>query len=296
MGRMARVKANGIEIEYEVLGDPAGAPLLMISGLGAQLTGWDDEFCKELTERGFHLIRYDNRDAGLSTKMESAGPADVMAVYNGEANPAYTLDVLADDAVGVLDALGIPAAHLVGASMGGFIAQLVAINHPRRVLSLTSIMSGPGGEDTVSPTPDAADVLTRAPGATREEAIASAVAGRRVLIGTANPFDPDDERRRASRAYDRSFYPVGLARQFAAILGARSRLTALAGVRVPTLVVHGIDDPLVPLENGRLVAKAVLGARLIELEGMGHNIPRRYWPVIADAIAETSRQASAIAS
>jgi pimeloyl-ACP methyl ester carboxylesterase len=296
MNFVARLRANGIEIEYEVMGDPADAPLLMISGLGSQLTSWEDEFCKDLADRKFYLIRYDNRDAGLSTKMESAGPADLMAASSGQGDLAYTLDVLADDAVGVLDALGIPAAHVVGASMGGFIAQLVAINHPARVLSLTSIMSGPGGEDTVPPTAEASAVLITPPGPTREARIAEAVAARRLLVGIANPFDPEDEKRRAERAYDRSYYPLGFGRQFAAILAATSRLPGLAAVKVPTLVVHGIDDPLVPLENGRLVAAAVPGARLVELEGMGHNIPKRYWPLVADAIAQTSRQASAIAS
>src|ERR1700758_834160 len=136
-------------------------------GLGAQLITWDEEFVDELVKRGFYVIRYDNRDSGLSSKMDSAGPADIAAAYAGNPQPAYTLDDLADDAVGVLDALHIPAAHIVGASMGGFIAQLVAINHPDRTLSLTSIMSGPGGEDSINPTPEAAAILMQAPGATR---------------------------------------------------------------------------------------------------------------------------------
>src|SRR4029077_2666251 len=154
------------------MGDAKAPPMLMIMGLGAQLTTWDEGFCQDLADRGFYVIRYDNRDAGLSTKMEAAGPADIVGAYSGHPAPAYTLDDLAADAVGVLDALGIAAAHIVGASMGGFIAQLVAINHPDRVLSLTSIMSGPGGKDEVPPTPEAAVVLTRAPGPTREERIA----------------------------------------------------------------------------------------------------------------------------
>jgi pimeloyl-ACP methyl ester carboxylesterase len=293
---MPRLKANGIEIEYETMGDAKAPPMLMIMGLGAQLTTWDDGFCQDLADRGFHVIRYDNRDAGLSTRMEAAGPADIVAAYGGHPDPAYTLDDLADDAVGVLDALGIAAAHIVGASMGGFIAQLVAINHPERVLSLTSIMSGPGGEDAVPPTPEAAVVLTQAPGPTREERIALGVVARRVLAGEGNPFDEAAERRRTERLYDRAYYPVGFGRQLVAILAARSRVRALAAVKVPTLVVHGIDDPLVPLENGRRVASAVRGARLMELEGMGHNLPEHYWPLVADAIAETARQASTVGS
>jgi len=291
-----RLKANGIEIEYDTSGDPKAPAMLMIMGLGAQLTTWDDGFCQDLADRGFYVIRYDNRDAGLSTRMEEAGPADVAGAYSGHPQPAYTLDDLADDAIGVLDALCIRAAHIVGASMGGFIAQLVAINHPDRTLSLTSIMSGPGGHDAVPPTPEAAVVLTRAPGPTREERIAMGVLGRRVLVGEGNPFDEEEETRRVERLYDRSYYPAGFGRQLVAILAAKSRMPALAALKIPTLVVHGVDDPLVPLENGRRVASAVPGARLIELEGMGHNLPQQYWPLVADAIADTARQASTVGS
>jgi pimeloyl-ACP methyl ester carboxylesterase len=293
---MARLEANGIEIEYETIGDAKAPPMLLIMGLGAQLKTWNDGFCQALSDRGFYVIRYDNRDAGLSTKMDEAGPADIGAAFGGHPDPAYTLDDLADDAVGVLDALDIRAAHVVGASMGGFIAQLVAINHPDRVLSLTSIMSGPGGEDAVPPTPETAVVLIQAPGPTREERIAFAVQTKRVLVGEGNPFDVEEERRRAELLYDRSYHPLGFGRQLVAILAARSRMEALPGVTVPTLVVHGIDDPLVPLENGRLVAAAVPGARLMELEGTGHNLPERHWAAVADAIAETARQASSVRS
>lgn len=289
---MPRLNANGISIEYETLGDPNDPPMLLIMGLGAQLITWDDGFCHALAGRGFNVIRYDNRDSGLSDKMDSAGRADVLAAYAGEARPAYTLDNLADDAVGVLDALGIPAAHIVGASMGGFIAQLVAINHADRVLSLTSIMSGPGGEDMVAPTPEAATVLVRPPGATREEVVALGLESRRILGGEDNPFDPEYERRKIERAYDRSFYPEGYGRQFVAILAAKSRVPALRDVKMPTLVVHGVDDPLVPLENGRRVAAAVPGARMIELPRTGHNLPEEHWGRVADAIAETARRAA----
>src|SRR5579859_3618237 len=223
---MARLKANGIEIEYETVGDPIAPPLLLIMGLGAQLTTWDDGFCKAIADRGFYVIRYDNRDAGLSTKMEAAGPADIAGAYSGNPHPAYTLDDLAADAVGVLDALGIRAAHIVGASMGGFIAQLVAINHPDRVLSLTSIMSGPGGEDTVPPTPEAGAALVITPGATREEQLEQGVMIRRVHVGDGNPFDEAAERLKAERLHDRSYYPVGTGRQLVAILAAKSRLPA----------------------------------------------------------------------
>ncbi|HET7467204.1 MAG TPA: alpha/beta hydrolase [Candidatus Dormibacteraeota bacterium] len=289
---MARLEANGMDIEYEVHGDPNNPPMLLIMGLGAQLITWDDGFVDDLVERGFYVIRYDNRDSGLSTKMEAAGPADVRAAFAGDPRPAYTLDDLADDAVGVLDALHIPAAHIVGASMGGFIAQLVAINHPERTLSLTSIMSGPGGRDAIAPTPEAGAVLVRVPGPSREEIIATNLEARRVLAGEGNPFDVEAETAKVVRLYERSYYPLGFGRQFVAILAAKSRIPALRSLKVPTLVVHGADDPLVPPENGKRVAEAVPGARYLEFAGAGHNLPPSTWGAVADAIAETARQAS----
>jgi pimeloyl-ACP methyl ester carboxylesterase len=287
-----RVTANGIDIEYETFGDPVAPALLLITGLGAQMTSWEDTFCVQLAGRGFHVIRFDNRDSGLSTLMDETGYPDMAAAFSGNAHPAYQLDDLAGDAAGLLDALGIGAAHVVGASMGGFIAQLVAINHPDQVLSLTSIMSGPGGADEVPPKPEGAAVLIAAPPATREERIEQAMSFRRVLLGPSDPFDEAFERTRATRAVDRQYYPVGVGRQLVAILAAESRLERLKEVRVPTLVIHGVDDVLVPVENGRLVAEAVPGARLLEIGGMGHDVPARVWPQVLDAIDEIARQAA----
>ncbi len=291
---MPRARANGIDIEYEAIGDPNDAPLLLVMGLGAQLITWDDEFCVQLAARGFHIIRYDNRDSGLSTHLDAAGPPDLAAAMSGSPHPAYSLDDMADDAVGLLDALGIGAAHIVGASMGGFIAQLIAINHPDRALSLTSIMSGPGGRDEVAPWPEGAEVLTRIPPETREGRIENAMWIRRVLNGKDNPFDEAVELGKATRPIDRAYYPSGTGRQLVAILAAKSRMERLTGVEIPTLVVHGVDDPLVPVENGRLVADAVPGARLLELEGMGHNMPEHLWPEVIDAIVETAGKASPV--
>jgi pimeloyl-ACP methyl ester carboxylesterase len=287
-----RVKANEIEIEYETFGDPAASPLLLITGLGAQMTTWEDLFCEQLAGRGFHVIRFDNRDSGLSTLLEDAGYPDIAAAFSGNAQPAYQLDDMAGDAADLLDGLGIGAAHVVGASMGGFIAQLVAINHPDHVLSLTSIMSGPGGADEVAPKPEGAAILIATPPSTREERIEQAMSFRRVLLGSGDPFDGAFERARASRAIDRAYHPVGVGRQLVAILAANSRLERLKQVRVPTLVIHGVDDVLVPVENGRLVAEAVPGARLLEIEGMGHDVPARVWPQVLDAIEEIARQAA----
>jgi pimeloyl-ACP methyl ester carboxylesterase len=292
--RMPRLRANGIEIEYETFGDPTGSPLLLIGGLGSQLLSWDEAFCEQLAGRGFHVIRYDNRDAGLSTKMESAGEPDMAAALTGSPDPAYQLDELAADAVGVLDGLGIDAAHVVGVSMGGFISQLVAINHPDRVLSLTSIMSGPGGKDAVAPMPAGSEVLTKIPPATRDGRIEHSLWVGRVLTGSADPFDEAREKKRVERAYDRSYYPTGTARQLVAILAASGRVERLGRLKVPTLVIHGTDDVLVPVDNGRKVAAAVPGARLLEFEGMGHNLPERLWPQVLDAIEDLARQATAL--
>jgi pimeloyl-ACP methyl ester carboxylesterase len=289
-----RARANGIELEYDTFGGPSAQPLLLIMGLGAQMISWDEGFCAQLSDRGFQVIRYDNRDSGLSTWMKDAGPPDVLAALSGNPQPAYELDDLAADAAGLLDTLNIRAAHIVGASMGGFIAQLVAINHPEHVLSLTSIMSGPGGTDAVPPKPEGAAVLMAGPPDTRQERIEQSMSIRRALVGSGDPLDDALERVRSTRAIDRAYYPAGVGRQLVAIMAANSRIDRLRRLRVPTLVIHGVDDVLVPVENGRLVAAAVPGARLIEFEGMGHDLPKRVWPQVADAIAELAQQPNAL--
>lgn len=276
---MSRAGANGIELEYETFGDPSGAPLLLIGGLGAQMITWDEEFCALLAARGFQVVRFDNRDAGLSTWMD------------GE--PPYTLDDMAADAAGLLDALGLPAAHVVGASMGGFIAQLMALNHAEQVLSLTSIMSGPNGADQVEPTPEATALLLAAAPATREDRIAMGVLAKQKLMGPADPFVDAYERSRVQRAVDRAYHPAGYVRQLQAIAAAPGRLDRLGSIKVPTLVVHGDADILVPVENGRRVAAAIPGARLVVVEGMGHDLPKRVWTMVADAIAELARESAA---
>ena len=273
---MPRVSANGIEIEYETFGDPKAQPMLLIGGLGSQLLSWDEDFCALLASHGFHVIRFDNRDSGLSTWVDDA----------------YTLDDMAADAAGLLDALGISAAHVVGASMGGFIAQLVALNHPDRVLTLTSIMSGPNGDDQVQPTTEGSGVLMAPAPDTREERIAMGVWARQALLGPADPFDEPHERARVTRAVDRAYHPAGFGRQLGAVIVARGRLERLGSVSVPTLVIHGDADILVPVENGRRVAAAVPGARLMEIEGMGHDLPRRVWSQVADAIASLAGEAA----
>lgn len=273
---MPRAKANGIELEYDTFGDPSGAPLLLIAGLGMQMVGWDEEFCELLAGRGFHVIRFDNRDAGLSTWPDAT----------------YTLEDMARDAVGLLDALGVQQAHVVGASMGGFIAQVVALDHPERVLTLTSMISGPNGEDQVQPTPEAMALLFSPRPPTREEQVLLGLRSKKALLGPDDPFDETYERTRIERAIDRAYNPPGFLRQFQAIAAAPGRLERLRSLRVPALVVHGDADILVPVENGRNVAAVIPGARLVEIEGMGHDVPRRVWERVADEIAALARQSA----
>ncbi len=204
----------------------------------------------------------------------------------------YTLEDMAADAAGLLDALGIPAAHVVGVSMGGFIGQLVALNHPERVRSLTSIMSGPNGDDQVPPTEEAGAALL-VPAKTREERIEVGLWAKQKLLGSADPYDEGYERARITAAVERAFNPPGFARQLRAIMAAPSRLSRLKSLRVPALVIHGKDDPLVPVDNGRRVAAAIPRARLLEVEGMGHDLPKRVWAQVADAIAELAAEKSA---
>ena len=291
---MPRARANGIDIEYEATGNPIDPPILLVTGLGAQLITWDDDFCAQLAGRAFHVIRFDNRDAGLSTHLDGAGPPDMGAALAGNPKPAYRLDDMADDSVGLLDALGIDAAHIVGASMGGFIAQLIAINHAEHTLSLTSIMSGPSWREGVPPTPEGSAVLLARPASSPEESIQLSMWGRSELVGSGDPFDEAVERAKAERAVRRAYYPVGAGRQLVAILAADDRLERLRALRVPTLVIHGDEDVLVPIENGHRVAAAVPEARMLELEGMGHDLPRRVWPRVIDAIVETAAKASPV--
>ena len=289
---MSRIAANGLEFEYEEFGKPGDPPLLMIMGLGAQMITWDDGFCEAIAGRGFRVIRYDNRDVGLSTHLDEHGMPDLGGIASGEAHPPYTLDDMAADGAHLLDALGIARAHIVGASMGGMIAQLVAINHPEKVLSLTSIMSLTG-QGAVPPTAEALEALTSPPQFEREAHIEQSVRNGRIFAGAS--FDEARARERSGRSFDRSFKPLGFARQYAAILAAPSRIEKLGRLRVPTLVVHGKDDTLVPPDNGLMTHRAVPDAELLMLDGMGHNIPENHWENIVSAIAANAAKAGVTA-
>ena len=267
---MPRASVNSLELEYETFGDPGLPAVLLISGLGSQLLGWSEGLCEEIAGRGFRVIRFDNRDVGISTKLAGS--------------PGYTLSDMAADAVGLLDQLGIPAAHVVGASMGSMIAQLVAIEHPARALTLTIVMSNLGGSDSVPADPAVLALLVQPPADTRQGRIEQSVAATRVTWGPS--FDEDRSRARTTRAVDRSFYPDGTTRQFQAINAAGSRREALGRISVPVLVVHGDEDPLVPFANaGRILAAAPRGAELHVMKGVGHEMPPWEWANIAAGIA-----------
>jgi pimeloyl-ACP methyl ester carboxylesterase len=290
---MPRAHANGVEIEYETVGDPGGRPLLLVQGLGAQLTSVEDGFCQELADRGFMVIRYDNRDAGFSTWFDDAPPVNLAAVWRGDhSSLAYTLEDMADDAVGVLNAAGVERAHVAGISLGGMIAQLLATRHPSRVRSLASIMSTTGDRAVGQPTGEAASVLVTPMPTDRAGFVEQAVANARAIsAGTAFPFDAEAVRRGAARNYDRAHHPKGVGRQFAAVLAAGDRTKALGAVRVPTVVVHGELDQVIGVSGGEATAAAIPGARLLRIPGLGHELPPGFWPTLADAIADNAARA-----
>jgi pimeloyl-ACP methyl ester carboxylesterase len=287
---MPRAHGNGVELEYETVGDHAGRPLLLVQGLGAQLTSIEDGLCQELASRGFLVIRYDNRDAGLSTWFDNARPVNLAAVWSGDHSTlAYTLEDMADDAVAVLDAAGAGAAHVAGISLGGMIAQLLATRYPERVRSLASIMSTTGDRAVGQPSGDAASVLLSSMPGDRERFIEQAVVNTRAIsTGTAYAFDEQAVRRGAARGYDRAYHPKGTGRQFAAILAAGDRTPALGQIQVPTLVVHGEEDQVIGVSGGEATAAAIPGARLLRVPGLGHELPPGFWPTLADALVQNA--------
>ena len=288
------VGPGGIDIAFERFGDPGASPLLLIMGLGTQMLGWPDGFCETLADHGMHVVRFDNRDIGLSTHITDAPAPDVGAALAGDPSSAsYTLSDMADDTVGLLDALELPSAHIVGASMGGMIAQTLAIEHPARVRSLTSIMSTTGDPSVGQATRLAMAALLSPPAVSREQAIERTLAIVRVIGSPGFELDEVEIRRRTGLAYDRSNDPVGVARQLVAIAASRDRTAALRAVSVPTLVVHGADDPLVGVSGGQATARAIAGAELAVFDGMGHDLPRGLWAEIAARIGELVERADA---
>ncbi len=285
---MPLVSANGIELCYEERG--TGEPLVLVHGIGAQLVYWRDELLDALAAAKFRVICFDNRDSGLSTKLDGtrAPPlADMLArrVLRVPIRAPYTLFDMADDVVALCDGLGIDRAHVLGVSMGGMIAQSVAIRHPHRMKSLVSVMSHTGDLAHLVSSPRALGVLLGKAPASRDEALTRAEEFYRTVGSTGFALDMASLRDRAARAYDRAFYPQGFARHLAAILASGSRTQALARVRVPSLVVHGTADPLVRAKGGRDTARAIPSARLLMIEGMGHDLPEGAWPTLVSAVA-----------
>lgn len=295
---MSRARANGVELEVESLGDEGAPPLLLINGLGGQLVRWGDDFCRLFVERGLRVVRYDQRDVGLSSRHDEFGIERVRAAlgraFRGEpVEVPYRLEDLADDAAALLDALGLASAHVAGVSLGGMVAQLLAIRHPDRMRSLTSMMSSTGDRSLPPPSPAAAKVLMTMKPPERQGYIEHEVASTRTFHGEGLPFDEAWVRRRAAREYERCYHPEGAARQLLASSVQQSRRAPLRGLRVPTLVLHGDADPLVRLACGVDTQECIPGAKLHVVAGMGHDLCPAAWTEIADAVASHARQADA---
>lgn len=283
-----------IELFYESFGDDDDPTLLLVMGLGAQMITWPDELCRGLADRRFHVVRFDNRDIGLSTKLDHLEFDEAVALATLAAGEPidvpYTMSDMAADAVGLLDHLGVERAHVVGQSLGGMIAQVLAIEHPDRILSLTSISSTTGAPDVGHPTPEALNALLEA-GAEGREAVIEQDLRKRKAWATPGAADDDELREFFARIYDRSHHPPGNSRQLGAVLTAANREPLLAGLDVPTLVVHGDADPLVGVDGGRRTAEVVPGAELLILEGMAHDLPAPYWGPIIEAITSLAARA-----
>lgn len=293
---MANVAANGIRIEYDTFGERSRRPLLLVMGLGAQMIQWRREFCEQLAAAGHFVVRFDNRDVGLSSKFDAAGAPDMAAVMMqmlaGEPITApYTLDDMADDAFGLLDALDLQRAHVCGASLGGMIVQAMAIRRPARVSSLTSIMSTTGNRELPPAKPEAAAALLSAPGTDRDSVVERAARVTRIIGSPAYPPDPDELKARALEAFERSFYPLGTARQMVAAAAHGNRKAALQQLDIPALVIHGQADPLVPVEGGIDTHEALRGSQLMLIDGMGHDLPRQLWPQIVSGITQLTSRA-----
>ena len=295
---MPVISANGIEIAYDDRGCRNDSAILLIMGLATQMIAWPEPFCDGLAARGFRVVRFDNRDVGLSTKFEAAPPIDLGAILQQvmagkKINPPYDLTDMAADTVGLMDRLEIDKAHVVGASMGGMIAQIVAAKYPNRVRSLVSIMSSSGAPGLPQGKPEAMTAImqTRPDGSDRELAIQHGMGVYRAIGSPGFPTPDNELRAKVAAAFDRSYYPAGTGRQFAAIVASGSRVEMLKKLSVPTLVLHGADDPLVPVEAGRHTAAQIPGSTLTIVPGMGHDLATGLIPILVEAIATHCRVA-----
>jgi pimeloyl-ACP methyl ester carboxylesterase len=283
---IGRVQVGDIEIAYETFGRPNDVPILLIMGLATQMIGWPDDFCRGLAERGHFVIRFDNRDIGLSTHLHDAGMPDLMAIFGGDASSVpYPLTAFADDTAGLLDALSLESAHVVGVSLGGMVAQLLAVRNPERVRSLTSIMSTTGDPTVGTPSEAALGALLAPAAKDRDSAIQRAVNTYRVIGSPGFELDEVALRARAGLAFDRAHDPAGVARQLAASLATPDRTPDLKKIEAPTLVIHGAEDQLITVSGGHATAAAIPDAELMVIEGMGHDLPRGVWPQLIDGIS-----------
>ena len=285
--------ANGIELCYQEMGDPDGEPLLLIMGLATQMIAWDEEFCGMLAERGFRVVRFDNRDIGRSTKIRSAGVPSTLDLLVGRGKPEYRLRGMAEDTVGLMDHLEIEAAHVVGASMGGMIAQCTAIGHPDRVRSLCSIMSTTGSRRVGHPSYKTFGLLLGKPPREREAAIERVIKTFKTIGSPGYPFDEERIRDLAGRSFDRGHSQAGIARQLHAITASGDRTHQLRKLDLPAVVIHGRNDVLVNPSGGRATARAIPNARLKMIDGMGHDLPRQLWPDFVEEIAANAARAGA---
>jgi pimeloyl-ACP methyl ester carboxylesterase len=295
---MPAIEANGIQIEYNVFGDPSKPAVLLIAGLAAQLPCWNDEFCNALANRGFYAIRYDNRDVGLSSRIEGLTADELMqkigVLFAGEQTSVpYGIEDMAADGAGLLDALDIKKAHIVGTSMGGYIAQTICLNHPDHVSSLTSIYSHTGNRTAFMPTQEVMEVLLTPSPDDRAGYVDHMTRLLRVIFGSGLPFDEEFHRELVGSYYDRGFYPEGVIRHYLAIMTQKDRTADLSRITVPTMVVHGDDDPMVPLAGGEATAAAIPNATLKVFKGMGHVMPNlnAYWADILDELVEHMKAA-----
>lgn len=288
-----RVSVRDLALEYETFGAVGAPSVLLIAGFAQQLTSWDPLFCEGLAARGFFVVRFDNRDVGLSTKLDGAPRPKIPAIMSGDlSSMAYRIEDMADDAAGLVESLGLGKAHVVGVSMGGMIAQSFAIRHPGRVRSLVSIMSTPGDRSVGQPAPDTVALVMQRPPMERAENVDH---GMHVWQKIRSPGFAHDEvqgRDRIARNYDRCFHPQGVARQAGAIVGQRDRTADLANVRVPVAVIHGAEDTLIHVSGGEATARAIPGAKLTVVPGMGHDLPTGVWPIVIDTIALTADRSS----
>jgi pimeloyl-ACP methyl ester carboxylesterase len=285
--KASKIGPAGIDIAYQRLGNPDAPAVLLIMGVAAQSIHWPDAFCHALVAHGLQVIRFDNRDVGLSTHLTDAPPPDLPAVLAGDlSSVSYTLSDMAADALGLLDVLGFRKAHIVGASMGGFIAQTMAIEHPDRVRSLTSMMATTGNLQVGQPSPDVLrEVFSGPPATTRDEVIQRMIRAFRAVGSPGYPSDEKEVAARAGRAYDRSYDPIGVARQAIASVASGDRTERLRRLQVPTLVIHGMADRMCDVSGGRATAEAIPGAELVLIEGMGHDLPPGLRSQLAERIA-----------